>query len=461
MPKKFPENFLWGAATSSYQIEGAVSKDGKGKSIWDTFTHIPGKIKNNDNGDIATDHYHRYKEDVALMKKINLQAYRFSIAWTRILPDGKGSINQLGIDFYSKLIDELLKNEITPFLTLYHWDLPEELQKLGGWSNRDISKIFADYAQIIAKKFGDKCQYISTFNEPSVFTIHGYIDGYMAPGLKNMDMYLASVHHVNLAHGLALQSIRSICSNIKLGCVLNMNPSIPASKNKEDIIATDIYDMYWNRAFANPMYLGKYPNELYSKLKNYIKSNDMNDIYQKNNYIGLNHYQHSRVKADKDHLLGARGVFNDELPFGMNKDVKLTSMGWEIVPDAYYKQIMELKNFYQDPEIFLTENGCAYLDEIDTNGKIIDNQRIAYYQKYLSAVKKAIDEGAKVKGYFAWSFMDNFEWALGFEKRFGLVHIDFKSLQRTPKMSYFFYKKLIESNSIPTKETTNNLVKYV
>ena len=451
MVDNFPENFLWGAATASYQIEGAANKDGKGKSIWDTFTHTPGKIKNNENGDVAVDHYHRYKEDISLMKKINLQAYRFSIAWTRILPEGKGGINQSGVDFYSSLIDELLENGVKPFITLYHWDLPQSLQDQGGWSNRDITNIFSDYAQVIAKKFGDRCEYISTFNEPSVFTIHGYIDGYMAPGLIDKEKYLASIHHVNLAHGLALQSIRSVSSSINLGCVLNMGPSIPSSDLEEDVIATKIHDMYWNRSFADPMYLGKYPNELNLQLSKYIKTNDIKNIYQKNDYIGLNHYQHSRVKADKNHLLGARGAYNDELPFGTKEGIELTLMGWEIVPEAYYNQIMELKNHYGDPEIYLTENGCAYPDEINSNGEIIDDKRIEYYQKYLSAVKKAIDQGAKVRGYFTWTFMDNFEWALGFEKRFGLVHIDFKSLKRTPKKSFYFYKKLIDFNSIPTK----------
>ena len=454
--KTFPSNFLWGAATSSYQIEGASKKDGKGQSIWDTFSHTPGKINNSDNGDIAADHYHRYKEDISLMKKINLKAYRFSIAWTRILPEGKGNINQNGVDFYSKLIDELLKNEITPFLTLYHWDLPQSLQDLGGWSNRDITNIFSDYAQIITSKFGERCKYISTFNEPSVFTIHGYIDEYMAPGLRDKEKYLASIHHVNLAHGLALQAMRSTSSNIELGCVLNMNPVIAASKKSEDINAAKIYDMYWNRSFTNPIYLGKYPKDLFMQLDKYIKPNDMENIYQKNNYIGLNHYQHTRVKADKNHLLGARGVFSNELPSDIKNDKNLTTMGWEVVPDAYYDQIMELKNNYKNPDIYLTENGCSYDDVIDSSGKIIDDKRIEYYQKYLAAVKKAMNEGAKIKGYFAWSFLDNFEWALGYEKRFGLVHIDFKSLKRTPKKSYFFYKKLIESNSIKTVGLVEN-----
>ncbi|MBD42133.1 MAG: beta-glucosidase [Pelagibacteraceae bacterium] len=451
MTNNFPKNFLWGSSTSSYQIEGASIEDGKGKSIWDTFTHTPGKIKNNENGDITANHYHLYKQDISLMKKINLHAYRFSIAWTRILPEGRGQLNFKGVDFYSNLIDELLKNNIKPFITLYHWDLPQKLQDTGGWSNRDIANIFSDYAELIAKKFSDRCEFISTFNEPSVFTIHGYTDGYMAPGIRDKEMYLASIHNVNLAHGLALQAIRSVSSKVNLGCVLNMQPSIPFSDEKNNIEASKIHDMYWNRAFANPMYLGKYPTKLESKLSKYIKNGDMQNIYQKNDYFGLNHYQHIRVKFDKNNLLGMRNAFFEEIPYNIRKDTEVTSMGWEIVPNAYYDQIMELKNLYGDPEIYLTENGCSYTDTINLEGKVLDDKRIEYFKKYISAVKKSIDDGAKVRGYFAWSLMDNFEWALGFEKRFGLIHIDFKSLKRTPKKSYYFYKKLIDLNAIPSK----------
>ena len=453
MTNFFPKNFLWGASTSSYQIEGATSENGKGKSIWDTFSHIHGKIKNDENGDITANHYHLYKQDISLMKKINLKAYRFSIAWTRIFPDGRGQINIKGVDFYLNLLDELLENNIKPFITLYHWDLPQKLQDTGGWSNRDISGIFADYAELCAKKFSDRCEFISTFNEPSVFTIHGYTDGYMAPGIKNKQMYLASIHNVNLSHGLALQAIRSISSKINLGCVLNMQPSIPLSD--DDIEATKVHDIYWNRAFANPMYLGKYPTKLESELSKYIKSGDMQNIYQKNDYFGLNHYQHIRVKSDKNNLLGFRNAVFEELPFNIRKDTEVTFMGWEIAPKAYYDQIMEVKHLYKNPEIYLTENGCAYPDQINLEGKIIDEKRIEYFIKYLSMVKKSIDDGANVKGYFVWSFMDNFEWALGFEKRFGLIHIDFKSLKRTPKKSYYFYKKLIDLNSIPSKSMSN------
>ena len=228
-----------------------------------------------------------------------------------------------------------------------------------------------------------------------------------------------------------------------------MAPCIPATESKNDIEACKIFDTHWNRSYANPMYLGKYPNLLIDNLSQYIKQNDMDEIFQKNDFIGLNHYQHIRVKADNNHLLKARGAFNDELPFGLKKNTKLTLMGWEIVPDAYYEQIMDLKNNYGDPDIYLTENGCAYPDKIENDGRIKDNDRIDYFKKYLQAVKKAIDDGAKIKSYFAWSFMDNFEWALGFEKRFGIVHVDFKTLKRTPKDSYYFFKKLIENNSIP------------
>ena len=444
MDINFPKNFLWGVATASYQIEGAYNIDGKGESIWDRFTHTPGKIKNNENGDTAVDHYHRYNEDVKLMSDINMSGYRFSMAWTRILPDGKGDINYKGIDFYSKLIDKLLENNIKPMLTLYHWDLPQKIQDIGGWSNRDTSKLFAEYANIIATKFGDKVKFISTFNEPAVFTIHGLVDGYMAPGIADMDHFIAAVHHVNLAHGLGMQAMRSTNNDLELGCVLNLSPCIPCSENPEDIEGTKIYDMYWNRIFLDPMYKGEYPANFINSVNKYCLEDDLVIINQKNDYIGLNHYQHTRVKNDPSYLLTARGAFGNEKPFNL-ENVDLTLMNWEVVPEAYYKQIMELKNDYDNPVIYLTENGCAYPDKIK-NGRINDVKRIEFYKKYLSAVKKAIDDGADVRGYMTWTLMDNFEWALGFEKRFGLIHVDFDTLKRTPKESYFFYKSLIENN---------------
>ncbi len=444
MQNIFPKNFLWGAATASYQIEGAFEADGKGKSIWDTFTHTPGKIKNNENGDIAVNHYNLFKDDVKLMADINMSAYRFSIAWTRIFPDGKGQVNQKGLDFYSKLIDELLENNIKPLVTLYHWDLPQNIQDEGGWSNRDTAKLFANYAYTIAKEYSDKINFISTFNEPAVFTIHGLVDGYMAPGISDMDHFTAAVHHVNLAHGLGLQAMRSNNKDLELGCVLNLSPCIPCSEKKEDVEGTKIYDMYWNRIFLDPMYKGKYPNKFMQTLDKYFQNDDLKIINQENNYIGLNHYQHTRVKSDPTYLLTARGAFGNETPFNL-EDVELTLMNWEVVPEAYYNQIMELKNDYNNPVIYLTENGCSYPDKIE-NGKINDEKRIEFYKKYLAAVKKSIDEGADVRGYMTWTLMDNFEWALGFEKRFGLIHVDFETLKRTPKESYYFYRDLINNN---------------
>ena len=448
MKIKFPLNFLWGVATSSYQIEGAADIDGKGKSIWDTFTHIPGKIKNNDNGDIAANHYNLFLKDISLMAELNVSAYRFSIAWTRILPDGKGIINQKGIDFYSRLIDALLEKKIKPLVTLYHWDLPQKLQNNGGWSNRDIANIFSDYAEIVAKKFSDKIDFISTFNEPAVFSIFGYTNGYMAPGIIDKEKYLASVHHINLAHGYAIQSMRSVKSNLELGCVLNLGPCLSFSNLEEDLKAKSIYDMYWNRAFLNPMYKGSYPSKLENELENFIRAKDMKNIFQKCDYIGLNHYQHSRVRADKNNLLGVREINEKEKISILDKNVELTSMGWEITPEAYYKQIMELKNKYDNPVIYLTENGCSYSDKIEIDGKIKDDKRINFYKKYLIAVNKAIKHGANIKGYMAWSLLDNFEWALGYDKRFGLVHVDFNTLKRTPKNSFYFYKKLINNNEL-------------
>ena len=313
MSNKFPKNFIWGAATSSYQIEGASNIDGKGKSIWDTFSHTKGKVFKNQNADIATDHYNRHKEDVALMNNIKLKAYRFSISWPRIFPNGKGKVNKKGLDFYSKLIDELLKKNIKPFITLYHWDLPQKIQNSGGWSNREITKYFTDYSYLIAKKFGDRCKNFITLNEPAVFSTFGYLDGYMAPGLKNKKKYLSCMHNINLAHGFAFKSIKSVSSNIKVGCTLNMAPCLAFSNSNKDIKAKITYDTFWNRAYADPMYLGSYPKIIEDKIQNLIKENDMKIIYQKNDFIGLNHYQHIRVISDKKNLLGARSVNLKEL----------------------------------------------------------------------------------------------------------------------------------------------------
>tara|TARA_B100000131_G_scaffold29015_1_gene27245 strand:+ start:244 stop:1593 length:1350 start_codon:yes stop_codon:yes gene_type:complete len=448
MSNIFPKNFIWGAATSSYQIEGATNIDGKGKSIWDKFSHTKGKVANNENGDIATDHYNRYKDDVALMSDIRLKAYRFSISWPRILPNGKGKYNTKGLDFYSKLLDELLKKNIKPFITLYHWDLPQKIQDSGGWSNRDITKYFSDYSYLIAKKFGDKCKNIITLNEPAVFSTFGYLDGYMAPGLRNKKQYFSSIHNINLAHGFAYKSIKSISSKINVGCTLNMAPCLAVSNSRKNENAKIIYDTFWNRAYADPMYLGIYPKIIEKKIQHLIKQNDMKIISQKNDFIGLNHYQHIRVISDKNNLLGARSVNLNELPKKINKK-KLTSMNWEIVPNAYYNQIMELKNRYNNPIIHLTENGCSYPDVKNKKGKIIDAKRISFLKKYLKAVKKALKDGARIKSYFVWSLLDNFEWSLGYEKRFGIIHVDFKNLERTPKKSYYFYAKLIKKNSIP------------
>ena len=297
MKNKFPNGFFWGTATASYQIEGAIDKDGKSKSIWDTFTHTPGKVKNNENGDTAVDHYHRYEEDIELMANINLNSYRFSLAWTRIIPDGIGKINPKGIDFYSRLIDKCLEKNIEPFITLYHWDLPQSLQDKGGWANRDMTNIFADYSEAVVKNFGDRCNHFITFNEPAVFTIYGYVDGYMAPGYKDLEKYFASIHNVNLAHGKAFQAMKSLNNNIKIGCSFNMAPCIPATKSSEDLHATKLFDTYWNRSFADPMYLGKYPELLIDDVSKHIQQDDMKTIFQKNDFIGLNHYQHIRIKA--------------------------------------------------------------------------------------------------------------------------------------------------------------------
>jgi beta-glucosidase len=441
---EFPEDFLWGAATASYQIEGAWDEGGKGESIWDRFSHTPGKIKNGDTGDVACDHYHRFKDDVALMKELKLKGYRFSISWPRILPEGAGRVEQRGIDFYSSLVDELLDAGITPLPTLYHWDLPQALDDKGGWTSRDVAGWFGDYAQVVAKNLGDRLDMLTTFNEPGIFSTLGYLLGDHAPGIADPLKYFAVSHHINLAHGAAVQAIRAESPKTKVGAVLQLPPMHPSSESEDDKRAARVMDCLMNLWYAEPVLIGRYPEDFLELIKSLvpIQDGDMEKIYQPLDFAGLNLYTRTFAKHDPEvPLLEANVDFTRRVA-----GADYTAMGWEVYPESIYQSLMRFKNEWGDPEVYITENGAAFRDEV-VNGGVNDQKRIDYFKAYLEQVRRAMDEGVKVKGYFAWSFMDNFEWALGFSKRFGLIYTDYETLKRIPKASAFWYRELIENGS--------------
>lgn len=432
----YPPEFIWGAAASSYQIEGAWNEDGKEESIWDRFSHTSGNIKNDDSGDIACDHYHRYKEDVALMKELGLRAYRFSISWPRVLPKGRGNINKPGLDFYHRLIDELLGAGIEPWLCLYHWDLPQSLQDKGGWANRDIVQHFASYTALIARQFGDRVKKWVVLNEPAVVAVAGHLLGIHAPGIKDVNAFLKVSHHLLLSQGKAIQVLRDINPNFEVGTALNLSPVYPISSNSKDQEAASRLDECWNRWYLDPLFKGEYP-PFAEKMINPTKE-DMVVIHQPLDFLGVNYYHRLLVAHDPtEPLIGARLI---------PRSAFVTEMGWEIYPDGMYEILMRLKREYNDPVLYITENGAAFDDKVKRNGEIQDDDRVAFLRDHMVAAYRALKEGARLRGYLVWSIMDNFEWAEGYVKRFGLVHVDYRTLKRTPKKSAHWYKQLIADN---------------
>lgn len=438
----FPEDFLWGTATASYQIEGARDEGGKGESIWDRFSHTPDKIKNNETGDVACDHYHRYRDDVALMRDLKLNAYRFSISWPRILPEGKGKVNREGMDFYSKLVDELLAAGITPLATLYHWDLPYALHEKGGWTNRDIAGWFGDYASCVAEGLADRVKLWTTMNEPGIFSLLGYMIGDHAPGIKDPLQYFPASHHINLAHGQGVMAIRAASSSAQVGTVLQVPPVYPSTDSEEDIRAARLMDGLMNRWYAEPVLIGSYPRDLLELIKPLckIEEGDMEKIFQPLDFAGMNIYTRIFAKHDKDvPLLEATIDFAHKV-----EGAEYTTYGWEVYPHSIYESLLRFKNEWGDPVVYVTENGAACDDKV-IDGEVDDRPRIEYLEKYLAEVRHALDDGVKVKGYFLWSFMDNFEWSQGYSIRFGLVHVDHDTQKRTPKKSAFWYRDMIEN----------------
>ncbi|MCX7969061.1 MAG: GH1 family beta-glucosidase [Armatimonadetes bacterium] len=443
---RFPDGFLWGVATAAYQIEGAWNEDGKGVSIWDTFSHTQGKIADGSTGDVACDHYHRWREDIALMKELGVKAYRLSIAWTRILPQGAGTVNPKGLDFYDRLVDGLLEAGIKPFITLYHWDLPQALQDIGGWANRDVAYYFADYAAVLAHKLGDRVKHWMTHNEPWVVTWAGYGAGTLAPGIKNAKVALQVAHHLLLSHGLAVEVLHNLGdSETKVGIVLNLSPVHPASDSDEDKAAAWRYDGFHNRWFLDPIFVGSYPADMwewYGQLVPEVKAGDMAIISRRIDFLGVNYYTRSVVKNDPQGGMLKHSHVRIE-------GSEYTEMGWEVYPDGLYELLTRLNRDYKIPEFYITENGAAFKDEIAPDGKVHDERRLNYLREHFLRAHKAIQDGVPLKGYFVWSLMDNFEWSHGYTKRFGVVYVDYETQKRIVKDSGYWYKQVTAENGVP------------
>jgi len=459
--RKFDDDFIWGTATSSYQIEGAAFIDGKGPSIWDAFSGIPGKVHKNETGEIACDHYHKYKEDIQLMKNMGITAYRFSIAWPRVMPTGKKEINEKGIQFYNDLIDALLEAGITPWVTLYHWDLPLALQlEDDGWLGETISDHFAAYADLCFDRFGDRVKHWITLNEPWVVAILGYGQGIFAPGrISNSEPYLAG-HHLILAHAKAVHVYRDKYGhqNGTIGITNNCDWREPLTNKKEDIEAAERAVQFFLAWFADPIYKGDYPKVMKDRLGDRLptfSSEDKQLILGTSDFFGLNHYTtmyaaHDQGSKKEQNVAGNGGISEDqEVDLSLDKSWKFTLMNWAVVPWGCKKLLQWIDARYDKPEIYITENGCAYDDQI-VDGQVHDQARVDYYKGYLTACQEAIDEGVNLKGYFAWSFMDNFEWASGYDKRFGLHYVDFETLERTPKKSALWFKEVIKNRTLST-----------
>ncbi|MET4003383.1 MULTISPECIES: GH1 family beta-glucosidase [Arthrobacter] len=446
----FPRDFTWGVSTASYQIEGAVNDDGRGPSSWDAFVAQPGRVINGDTGEVACDHYHRYPEDIALMKELGVDAYRFSFSWSRIQPGGQGAVNAAGLGFYDKLVEGLLEAGITPSPTLFHWDTPLELEQAGGWLNRDTAERFADYAQIVGEHFADRIPRWITINEPVVLTMLGYGAGIQAPGLALGFDALPAAHHLLLAHGLGVQALRAAgASNI--GIANNHALTWPASEAEEDLQAAGLYDNIANWIFADPILKGSYPEELAPYLPP-IPDGDLEIISSPIDWYGINSYNPTLVGAPTagEAALIDGHELDSSLPFSLREieGYPRTDFDWPVVPEAFTDLLLNFKERYGDalPPIYITENGAAINDDPDATGRVADQRRIDYTDSHLRALKAAMDAGVDVRGYFHWSLMDNFEWAVGYSQRFGLVHIDYETQKRTPKDSYYWYQALIKAS---------------
>lgn len=449
----FPKGFIWGSATSAYQVEGASREDGRGESIWDRFASVPGNIADGSTGDVACDHYHRWREDLDLLQALGHRAYRFSIAWPRVLPCGRGPINERGLDFYSRLVDGLLERDITPFVTLYHWDLPQALEDEGGWTSRATAEAFAAYADVVSRALGNRVRDWITHNEPWCASVLGHRTGLQAPGVRDARAAITASHHLLLSHGLAVPILRRNCPNARVGIALNLASCTPASPSPEDADAARRRDGDLNRWFLDALYRGQYPADIVADAIRAgvlppegmpcVKDGDLGIIGQRLDFLGVNYYfrlvERSSAIADaNDHPRTVHVAPRSEW----------TEMGWEVYPDGLFETLVRTHLEYRPPAMLVTENGASYSTAPDEHRRVADRARIRYLESHLVAAQRAIEVGVPLRGYFAWSLLDNFEWQCGYTQRFGLCWVDYATGERIPKDSARFYKRVIEENAV-------------
>ncbi|MDF0513161.1 GH1 family beta-glucosidase [Agromyces sp. H3Y2-19a] len=438
---RFPADFVWGAATAAPQIEGAVSAGGRTPSIWDTFARVPGAVAGGDTLDVADDHFRRWRDDVALMRDLGLGAYRFSIAWPRVVPSPYGIVNRSGLDFYDRLVDELLAGGIDPFVTLYHWDLPQWQQTVGGWTDRSTAHRFAEFATHVAERLGDRVQHWMTLNEPWVYVFLGHLAGVHAPGLTSEDSAVRAMHHSLLAHGLGVQALRAtLPTEREVGIALSMSPTEPATPAPEDIAAAERNDLYRNWLFLHPITHGEYhplTEDLFRE-KIPVEAGDLETIAEPIDFVGINYYSRAVVVGD------------DSVPVTRARETRpdgtYTAMDWEVYPKGLTDIVAQTHERYAPKAIYITENGSAWADEPAADGSIVDPSRVAYLLDHLAAAARCTDAGMPLRGYFAWSLMDNFEWAEGYGKRFGIVGVDYGTQQRTVKQSGAAYREVLDAH---------------
>jgi beta-glucosidase len=440
---RFPKDFLWGCATSAYQIEGSPLADGAGASIWHRFSHTPNRVTDGDTGDIACDHYRRWSSDVDLMRELGMQSYRFSIAWGRVLPEGTGRVNPAGLGFYERLVDRLLEKGIKPMATLYHWDLPAALDDRGGWLNRDIAHWFAEYSEVVFRKLGDRVSHWVTLNEPWVVTDGGYLHGVLAPGHRSAFEAPLASHNLMRAHGASVQAYRALNLRSPIGLVVNIEPKYAASQEPADVAAAKRGEAYMNRQYLQPALHGSYPEELkdvFGEAWPKVPSQDFDLIKQKLDFLGVNYYTRQVSRNDPNAWpVRVAGV--------KQKQHTHTETGWEVFPQGLTDTLLWVKNNYGNPPLYITENGAAFFDPPQVEGAVLEDPlRVDYLRKHLRAVHDAIQQGADIRGYFVWSLFDNLEWAYGFSKRFGIVHVNYETLARTPKRSAHLYSEVIRTN---------------
>ena len=447
----FPERFLWGSATSAYQVEGSPLADGAGPSTWHRFAHTPGRIRDGDNGDVACDHYHQFRDDVGLMRNLGLNAYRFSIAWSRVMPRGTGQINARGVDFYERLVDTLLDHGVEPMVTLYHWDLPAALDDRGGWLNPDSAHWFSDYAQMMFRRLDGRVKLWTTLNEPWVITDGGYLHGTLAPGHRNRFEAPIATHNLLRAHGMAVRAYRAEARH-RIGLVVNLEPKYAASDSAEDLAATVRGDAYMNRQYLDPVFLGRYPSELkeiFGEAWPEWPEEDFSLIRAPLDFVGINYYTRGVMRFDPN-------VWPLQAARERQKQAIYTETDWEVFPSGLTDVLTWFKERYGNPPVYITENGAAFYDPPTVEGNDLpDPLRVYYLRWHLRAVSDAIQAGCNVRGYFAWSFLDNLEWSHGFSKRFGIVHVNFETQRRVPKASAHFYSRVIATGGLALNDPTD------